>query len=275
MLICTVRGCAQPLTRTGAAYTCPQKHSFDIGRHGHLTLLQPQDRRSREPGDTAAAVNARRRLHDRGVTAPLLEAIRDFAHPSPADEVLDAGCGDGFYLGTLAEQTGCRGHGIDISSPAILAAARRYPHCEWVLANADRQVPYADATFTLVMSITARRNASEFRRVLRPGGRLLVAIPAPDDLIELRGATRDRIASAVEAFAPHFELTAQRRATTTADLDAAAVEDILHSIYRPLQPHPAAAGRITFSLDLLLFQAPQPPSPPAVTPPAQSPAASP
>jgi 23S rRNA (guanine745-N1)-methyltransferase len=260
MLICTVRGCAQPLTRTGNAYTCPRKHAFDIGRHGHITLLQPQDRRSREPGDAAAAVQARRRLHDRGVTLPLLAAIRDFVNPIPAEHVLDAGCGDGFYLGTLVEQTGCHGHGIDLSSPAVIAAARRYPACEWVLANADRQIPYADASFSLVMSITARRNAPEFSRVLVPHGRLLVAIPAPDDLIELRGASRDRIASAVEAFAPHFELTAQRRATTTADLAAAAVEDILLSIYRPHQPHPPTAGRITFSLDLLLFQ-------PAATPP--------
>jgi 23S rRNA (guanine745-N1)-methyltransferase len=267
MLICTVRGCGQPLTRTGGAYTCPQKHSFDIGRLGHLTLLQPQDRRSREPGDAAAAVNARRRLHDRGVSAPLLQAIREFAHPSATDEVLDAGCGDGFYLGSLVELTGCRGHGIDISSPAILAAARRYPHCEWVLANADRQVPYANETFSLVLSITARRNAPEFHRVLQPHGRLLVAIPAPDDLIELRGPSRDRTASAVEAFHPHFTLAGQRRATTTADLDASAVDDILHSIYRPLQPHPPAAGRITFSLDLLLFQ-------PVAAPPAQSPATS-
>jgi 23S rRNA (guanine745-N1)-methyltransferase len=267
MLICTVRGCGQPLTRTGNAYSCPQKHSFDIGRHGHITLLQPQDRRSRIPGDAAEAVHARRRLSDRGLFLPLLHAIRDLAALSPADIVLDAGCGDGYYLGTLAEQTGSQGHGVDISQPAILAAARRYPHCQWVLANADRQIPYASQTFSLVLSITARRNAPEFHRVLRPGGRLLVAIPAPDDLIELRGPSRDRIPVAVADFAPYFTLAAHRRATTTADLDAAAVADVLHAIYRPLQPQPPAAGRVTFSLDLLLFQ-------PVDAPPAQSPAAS-
>ncbi len=37
-------------------------------------------------------------------------------------------------------------------------------------------------------------NVSEFRRVLRDDGRLLVAIPAPDDLIELRGEGKDRVA---------------------------------------------------------------------------------
>ena len=41
---------------------------------------------------------------------------------------------------------------------------------------------------------------------------------------------------------------------TTADLDVDAVEDVLLSIYRPLQSQPAQATRVTFSLDLLLFK---------------------
>jgi hypothetical protein len=43
--------------------------------------------------------------------------------------------------------------------------------------------------------------------------------------------------------------------TTTADLDAAAVREVLLSIYRPLRSQPAEAMRVTFSLDLLLFRA--------------------
>ena len=133
--------------------------------------------------------------------------------------------------------------------------AKRYPGCEWIVSNADREVPYSAGTFSLVMSITARMNADEFRRVLRDGGRLLVAIPAPDDLIELRGEGRDRVARTIETFAQGFTLAGQRRATTTSDLEAAAVEDVLHSIYRPMRSQPAAAMRVTFSLDLLLFRA--------------------
>lgn len=233
---------------------CPRNHSFDIARSGYVNLLQPQDRRSRHPGDTPDAVAARRRLHHLGVTAPLLQAITGLLAAQSSDTVLDAGCGDGFYLGTLAAQTSFAAHGIDISIPAITAAARRYPDCEWIVANADRLLPFADASFSLVLSITARRQPAEFRRVLRPGGRLLIAIPAPDDLIELRGAGRDRTARTLAEFSPLFTLCAQRRATTTADLSAAEVEDVLLSIYRPMQPQPAVASQVTFSLDLLLFE---------------------
>jgi 23S rRNA (guanine745-N1)-methyltransferase len=137
----------------------------------------------------------------------------------------------------------------------VEAAARRYPECEWIVANADRFVPYADKSFSLVLSITARMNSGEFHRVLRDGGRLLVALPGPDDLIELRGAGRDRVARTVETFAPDFGLVEQRRVTTMADPDAAAVQDVLHSIYRPMRSEPVRAMRVTFSLDLLLFRA--------------------
>ena len=237
---------------------CARGHSFDIARSGYINLLQPQDRRSKRPGDSPAAVAARRRLHDRGATLPLLGAIMESISARPGDVVLDAGCGDGFYLASLQRQTAFEAHGVDISIPAVDLAARSYPECEWIVANADRFLPYADRSFSIVFSITARMNAGEFRRVLRDGGRLLVALPALDDLIELRGRAgetgRDRAPRTIEAFADQFTLIGQSRVTTTADLDAAAVHDVLVSIYRPLRARPAEAMRVTFSLDLLLFR---------------------
>ncbi|MGO8786926.1 MAG: methyltransferase domain-containing protein [Terriglobia bacterium] len=254
MLLCPVRGCHLALVREERRLLCARGHSFDVARSGYINLLQPQERRSRQPGDTAAALAGRRRLHDLGVSEPLLRAISETVAASAREVVLDAGCGDGFYLGTLARQHKLDAHGIDISIPAIDAAARRYPECEWVVANADRVVPYADRSFTLILSITGRMNPAEFRRVLRDDGRLVVAIPGPDDLIELRGKGRDRVARTVETFARDFTLVDQRRSTTTADLDAAAVRDVLHSIYRPLWSQPVEAMRVTFSLDMLLFR---------------------
>lgn len=252
MLLCPVRSCRLPLARQERCVRCERGHTFDIARSGYINLLQPQDRRSKQPGDTVEAIKARRRIFDLGRLTPLIDALAELADLSARDSVLDAGCGTGDYLGSLARQHQFDAHGIDISLAAVDAAARRYPECQWIVANADRFIPYSDASFSTVLSITARMNAGEFRRVLRNKGRLLVAIPAPDDLIELRGAGRDRVERTVASF-PEFTLRAQRRATTTADLDASAVNDVLHSVYRPLRSQPAEATRLTFSLDLLLF----------------------
>jgi 23S rRNA (guanine745-N1)-methyltransferase len=261
LLLCPVRGCGLALTREDRRVFCPRGHSFDIARSGYINLLQPQERRSKNPGDTVQAVAARRRLHDRGVTGPLLREIAETIAAGPSDVVLDAGCGDGFYLGSLARRAAFDAHGVDISIPAVDAAAKRYPpgaRVEWIVANADRFLPYADRSFSIVLSITGRMNADEFRRVLREDGRLLVALAAPEDLIELRSHTgqpgRDRVDRSIETFAKAFTLVDRRRVTSGADLDASAVQDVLLSIYRPIRAQPAEAMRVTFSLDLLLFR---------------------
>jgi 23S rRNA (guanine745-N1)-methyltransferase len=254
MLLCPVRDCHRALVREEKRLVCSSRHSFDIARSGYINLLQPQDRRSKQPGDAAGVVAARRRMHDRGATEPLLRAIAEILVATPGEVVLDAGCGDGFYLGALAREIGFAAHGVDISIPAVDAAARRYPECEWIVANADRFLPYADRSFSIVMSITARMNAGEFRRVLRDNGRLLVALPAPEDLIELRGAGRDRVDRTVETFAQDFTLAERRRVAATVNLDADEVADVLRFIYRPMRTQPITAMPVTFGLDLLLFK---------------------
>ncbi len=74
--------------------------------------------------------------------------------------------------------------------------------------------------------------------------------------MEVRGAGReDRVERTIGTFAGHFALVEQRRVTTASELDAAAVEDVRHAIYRPLNAEPAIAMSVTLSLDLLLFRA--------------------
>jgi len=53
-----------------------------------------------------------------------------------------------------------------------------------------------------------------------------------------RADARDRTAQALETCGNDFTLLDRRRATSTADLDADAVRDVLLSIYRPLQSQP-------------------------------------
>jgi Methylase involved in ubiquinone/menaquinone biosynthesis len=248
--LCTVRQCRSSLTADGVRVVCAKGHSFDLARRGYLNLLQPQDRRSRQPGDSAAAVAARKRIHGAGLASQLLAAVGEELHASETDLVLDAGCGDGYFLGELQRSIGFAGEGLDISTPAIDMAARDYPECSWVVANADRFLPYPDRSFTRLMSITARMNAPEFQRVLRDDGQLLIAIPGPEDLIELRGEGRDRGERTRQEFASLFQLTARRLVTVQVEVSEQQVADLRLSIYRPRGSVPS---RVTLSLDLLRF----------------------
>jgi 23S rRNA (guanine745-N1)-methyltransferase len=242
-----------PLTREARRLICPDGHSFDFARSGYVNLLQPHDRRSRRPGDSPEAVAARRRILA-GVEGPLV------------DKVLDVGCGEGHYLATIAARFRCAAYGIDISVAAIAAAARLHRGLEWIVANADRFIPFAEASFRVVASITGRMNPGEFRRVVRGNGALLVAVPAPDDLIELRqavlgeGVLRDRVERTIATFAPFFTLVRRERISHAARLDAAAVADVMTGSYRALRRSERARLDaigdldVTLSRDVLLFR---------------------
>jgi 23S rRNA (guanine745-N1)-methyltransferase len=252
--------------RDGRRLACARAHSFDVARLGYVNLLQPQDRRSSRPGDSALAIAARRRFLSRGFEAGLTRAIGDLLPLGPADALLDVGCGDGHHLAALVARLGCEGYGVDISVTAIEAAARRRAGLHLVVANADRFLPYADGSFRAVTSITARRNPAEFRRVLRDDGHLLLVIPGPDDLVELReavlgrGLRRDRVAPAVAAFAPRFALERHARLRHVARLDAEAIHDVMTGSYRAgrasRRDRLAALGPldVTLSRDALLFR---------------------
>jgi 23S rRNA (guanine745-N1)-methyltransferase len=241
-LLCPVRGCGAPLARLERSLACPRGHAFDLARSGYANLLQPQDRRSRAPGDSREAALARRRLFQAGRLDPLLAALRgaraELTLPAePA--ILDLGCGEGSILAALSGSG--EAHGLDISTPAIDLAARAFPAITWIVANADRPLPYGAGSFDLALSITSRQRPRELRRVLAPRGALLVAVPGPDDLVELRETLAGERAerrplsggeTAAASFAPDFTLAGRRALRWTARLDAAGIADVLASSYR-------------------------------------------
>jgi 23S rRNA (guanine745-N1)-methyltransferase len=266
MLLCTVRDCRAPLAAEDRRYVCANGHSFDIARSGYVNLLQPQDKRSKTPGDTPDAVAARRRFLERGHAAPLVDAIVRALPLREGQALLDAGCGEGHHLAAFRRAYGIDAHGTDISVPAIELAAKRYRDCSWVVANADRFLPYADGSFHAVASITARMNPGEFRRVLAGDGTLLIVIPAADDLLELRaailgeGIERDRTERTIATFAPLFSLERRKRIAHSASLEREDMLDVMSSSYRALRSREREkletldAMNVTLSRDLLVFR---------------------
>jgi 23S rRNA (guanine745-N1)-methyltransferase len=200
-LACSVRECGLPLARHERSYVCAAGHSFDVARSGYVNLLQPQDRRSLNAGDSKSAVEARAALDRVGFGHAVVNAVINRIgtlqlHPDAV--AVDLGCGSGEMLERLCRDRSMCGIGIDLSVAAIDSAARRCPGLTWIVANADRRLPLRDNDTDVVLSIYGRRNPAECARVLTSTGFLIVALPAADDLIELRqfvqgrGVERDR-----------------------------------------------------------------------------------
>ena len=268
VLACPVRGCGEPLARQGQSYVCPRRHSFDIARSGYINLLQPQDRRSSNPGDSREAVEARTRLLAAGIGSAALDAVaaRAAGLDLPDNPVaVDLGCGGGELLAALAGRRSIAGIGIDLSIPAIDAAAKRYPHLTWVVANADRRLPLVSQSAALVLSLNGRRHPEEAARVLQVGGHLLIALPAADDLIELRaavqgaGVERMRGDAVVDAHAGQFALVERTTVRDARTVTAEQANDLLLGTYRGRRTSQSAratdlrAMDITLSVEVLLF----------------------
>jgi len=267
--LCTVRGCAEALTRQGTRWACPKGHSFDQHRTGFLNLLQPQDRRSKNPGDSREAAQARRRLSEAGhahaIDRALAHAISSRSQGKPAT-LLDVGCGEGAFLRDIATVPGLERHGVDISAPSIELAAKASPDVLFVVANADRFMPYADQAFDFVISIDARLNAGEFDRVLRKGGLILVAVPASDDLIELRESVlgkkveKSRAPRIEEALGKSLALVDRTAVRDQKTCEPAVLRDLLTATYRGFRQSERAvvesldAMTVTLAHEVLAFE---------------------
>lgn len=109
-------------------------------------------------------------------------AVFELAHLDPADRLLDVGCGAGGALVLAAGVLGPdRVAGADPTVALAATARRRLPASTIAVAPAEA-LPFEDGTFTQVWSIASHhhwqdssRGLTEIRRVLAPGGRLLLA----------------------------------------------------------------------------------------------------
>ena len=185
--------CGKPLSRRERAYVCENKHSFDIARQGYVNLLPVQQKHSQDPGDTREQVLSRRAFLDTGTYAPILETlIRTAKEEGASGELLDVGCGEGYYCANLARALGLPLTGVDISKEAVRWAAGRYKGPNWLCATAAH-LPVKDGSVGVLTSLFALTLPEEFCRVLAPNGLYLQVVAAEDHLLGLKSIIYDRL----------------------------------------------------------------------------------
>ena len=190
-LICPL--CGETLEKNEKSFRCPNRHSFDIARQGYVHLLPVQSKHSRSPGDTREQVISRRRFLEGGFYEPIARAVAQAAMETGVrGEILDVGCGEGYYGAYLASSLNCPLTGVDISKEAVRWAAGRYKNAQWLCATAAH-IPVETGSAGVLTSLFALTLPEEFHRVLREDGLFLQVVAAEDHLLGLKGIIYDQL----------------------------------------------------------------------------------
>ncbi len=193
ILRCPVCGAAGTLSENGRSFCCfgERSHTYDFAKSGYLNLSRSQ----KSGGDGAEAVCARSAFLEKGYYRPLADRVRELLDRFDAQTVIDAGCGEGYYTARMARE-GRTLLGFDLSKPAVDHAAKRMKHA----LNTEKtpkstalfavaslfELPVADACADAVVNLFAPCAESEFCRVLKPNGVLVVVGAGKNHLMGLK-----------------------------------------------------------------------------------------
>jgi SAM-dependent methyltransferase len=135
------------------------------------------------------------------ITARLAVPLLDATAVAQGTRVLDVATGPG-HLAAAAAERGASVVGADVAEGMLALARREHPQLEFVHGDAE-DLPFADGSFDAVIAGFVllhlgrpEQAAAEFARVLRPGGRVALAMWDTPDRSRLPGVLVEAIADA-------------------------------------------------------------------------------
>lgn len=175
---------------------CVNRHSFDIARQGYINLLPVQHKRTKNPGDSKEMVLARAQFLNSGIYEPVARKLAEITCTQIADYteacLVDAGCGEGYYLDFVFNELKAQEGdidlsfiGLDISKAAIAEAAKRNKQITWIVGT-NRRPPVDNGSVDIISCVFGFQSFEGFKKILKPGGRIILIEPGPDHLKELR-----------------------------------------------------------------------------------------
>lgn len=198
-------------------------HSYDVARQGYVTLAAGAG--LRYSGDDAPMIDAREAFLSRGHFAPFVEAVSATVNTVldeagvPLDAqptIVEVGAGTGYYLAhTLDAVENSRGVGLDVSVSAAKRLAHCHPRVGAVVADAWSRLPFLDNSVDVIVVAFAPRNATEFARILKPGGEVVVLTADCGHLHELReplgiiDVEEGKVSRMIDQAAGHLEPVAE------------------------------------------------------------------
>ena len=219
VLACPV--CQLPIAIQSKTLRCTNHHSFDQAKQGYWNLLIVQQKKSKDPGDNPAMVQARRDFLELAHYAPLANAVavklQQALERTPQANILDMGCGEGYYTAqwvkTLAQHHFI---GLDISKHAVKAATKRTQEATWLVATGAK-MPIINNSLDAITVVFSRLMPLPFARVLKDNGLLIFVWPGDKHLVQLKEVLYDALKTSqfdpVAELEPLFSLVSKETLT--------------------------------------------------------------
>lgn len=244
ILLCPVCKESLQANESNKSLSCENNHSFDRARQGYLNLLLAHKKKSKNPGDSQEMVIARQAFLNSDFYRPISDSLNQMivdkilklkdqlekdqeaaANHGPC-QVLDIGCGEGYYSQRLHNslsdhQIDHKLHGLDISKDAVIAAAKRAKsdndkESEWLVASAI-DIPLQEHSIDVATCLFTRLMPESYHKVIKQDGFFICVNTGEKHLIELREKLYDKITKVefdpVKNMGDDFELVDQQQVT--------------------------------------------------------------
>lgn len=191
--ICPV--CQKRLETEGKSYVCENGHCFDKAKSGYVNLLLSQKPKNKNHGDDKLMIKARHSFLEKGYYEPLRQKLCELAEKYAEKDglVIDAGCGECYYTAAIANRLKDKGTavaGADISKDALAIGSRRNKELFCAAASVF-SLPFADNSADMLFTVFSPYCEKEYKRVLKPGGIMILAFPLENHLFSLKQAVYD------------------------------------------------------------------------------------
>ena len=191
--------CNLSLIKYEKQYVCLNNHSYDIASKGHINLLLANQKNTKEPGDSKEMMESRRDFLNKGYYHTFSEKLNEVIISNISGKyvnILDVGCGEGYFLLSLKEAIYRKGSnfnlnkqfdffGVDISKAAVTYATKRDKKINFIVSS-NFNLPIMPNTIDIIIRNFAPSDEAELKRVLKDKGKLIVITPGVQHLYGLK-----------------------------------------------------------------------------------------
>jgi len=191
--------CNLCLNKHEKQYVCLNNHSYDIASKGYTNLLLANQKKTKDPGDSKEMMEGRKDFLNRGYYHTFSEKLNEIIISNISNSnvnILDAGCGEGYFLSRLKQDIYAvepkitsnkkiNFFGVDISKAAVTYAVKRDKKINFIVSS-NFNLPIMSHTIDIIIRNFAPSDETELKRVLKDNGKLIVVTPGIEHLYGLK-----------------------------------------------------------------------------------------